>query len=127
MGCVWTAIVALSLCVVGPSFGQETTKTFTYTKTKQADLEIVVHYPPGWKETDKRPGIVFFFGGGWENGTIKAFEPQAQYLASRGMVAARADYRVKSRHDVTPDACVEDAKSEKPVPETPVTVSSAGL
>ena len=49
-----------------PALGQETTKKFTHTKTKQADLEIVVHYPPSWKETDKRPGIVFFFfGGGW--------------------------------------------------------------
>jgi dienelactone hydrolase len=54
---------------------------------------------------------VFFFGGGWEGGTIKAFEPQAKYLASRGMVAARADYRVKSRHGVTPKECVEDARS----------------
>ena len=87
------------------------TKSFTYKKVKQADLEIVVHYPPGWKESDKRPGIVFFFGGGWENGTIKAFERQAAYLADRGMVAARADYRVKSRQGVTPKECVEDAKS----------------
>ena len=87
------------------------TKSFIYKKTKQADLEIVVHYPPGWKETDKRPGIVFFFGGGWTNGTIKQFEPQATYLASRGMVAARADYRIKSEHGVTPKECVEDAKS----------------
>ena len=54
------------------------TKSFTYKKTKQADLEIVVHYPPGWKETDKRPAIVFFFGGGWTNGKIKQFEPQAE-------------------------------------------------
>jgi acetyl esterase len=112
MRCFPAAILALlSFCVVGPALGQETTKTFTYTKTKQADLEIVVHFPPGWKETDKRAGIVFFFGGGWENGTIKAFEPQAQYLASRGMVAARADYRVKSRHGVTPKECVDDARS----------------
>jgi acetyl esterase len=101
----------LSFSVVGPAIGAENTKTFTYAKTKQADLEIVVHYPPGWKEADKRPGIVFFFGGGWENGTIQAFEPQSQYLASRGMVTARADYRVKSRHGVTPKECVEDARS----------------
>ena len=99
------------LCLVGPILAQENTKTFTYTKTKEADLEMVVHFPPGWKESDKRPGIVFFFGGGWENGTIKAFEPQAKYLASRGMVAARADYRVKSRHGVTPKECVDDARS----------------
>ena len=87
------------------------TKSFVYKKARQADLEIVVHVPPGWKETDKRPAIVFFFGGGWENGTIKQFEPQAGHLASRGMVAARADYRVKSRQGVTPKECVEDAKS----------------
>ena len=103
------ATVLLGFCI--PALGQEIRKTFTYTKTKQADLEIVVHYPPGWKETDKRPGIVFFFGGGWENGTIKAFEPQAQYLASRGMVTARADYRVKSRHGITPKECVDDGRT----------------
>lgn len=87
------------------------TKSFVYKKTKQADLKLIVHYPPGWKETDKRPGIVFFFGGGWKSGKIDQFEPQASHLASLGMVAARADYRVKSRHGVTPKECVEDAKS----------------
>ena len=37
------------------------TKTFTYKTIKEGPLEVVVHYPPGWKETDHRPGIVFFF------------------------------------------------------------------
>jgi acetyl esterase/lipase len=110
------ALVALvPLGFLGPALGQEkpqeNVKTFTYKKTKQADLDMVVHFPPGWKETDQRPAIVFFSGGAWENGTIQAFEPQATYLAGRGMVAARADYRVKSRHGVTPRECVEDAKS----------------
>ena len=109
MRCFPIAAILLWSCV--SAFGQENTKTFTYTKAKQVDLEIVVHFPPGWKESDKRPGIVFFFGGGWENGTIKAFEPQAQYLASRGMVTARADYRVKSRQGVTPKECVDDARA----------------
>jgi len=87
------------------------TKTFVYKKTNQADLEMVVHFPPGWKSSDKRPAIVFFFGGGWTGGRITQFEPQAAYLAERGMVACRADYRVKSRHGVTPKECVQDAKS----------------
>ena len=104
-----SAVILLSTCV--PAFGQDATKTFTYAKTKQADLEMVVHFPPGWKESDKRPGVVFFFGGGWENGTIKAFEPQAQYFASRGLVTACADYRVKSRQGVTPKECVDDARA----------------
>ena len=74
---------------------QQDTKSFVYKKTKQADLELVVHYPPGWKDSDKRPAIVFFFGGGWTGGKLEQFEPQASHLARRGMVAARADYRVK--------------------------------
>lgn len=87
------------------------TKEFTYKNIEQGELKIHVTYPASWKETDKRPAIVFFFGGGWTNGKITQFEPQANYLAERGMVTARADYRVKSRQNVTPDKCVEDAKS----------------
>lgn len=97
---------ALALC------SQETVqKEFVYKKTPQGELKIHVTFPPGWKDTDRRPGIVFFFGGGWSKGDVKQFAPQADYLASRGMVAARTDYRVKTRHQVSPDACVEDAKS----------------
>jgi acetyl esterase/lipase len=88
-----------------------TTRTYTYKTTEQGPLEMVVHLPAGWKETDRRPAIVFFSGGAWTTGWIKQFEPQADHLARRGMVAARANYRVKSRHGVTPDRCVEDAKS----------------
>ncbi len=100
--------------VVGGSVSakaEPTTKTFAYKAIPGDTLEMVVHYPPGWKDTDERPAVVFFFGGGWENGNIRQFETQANHLASRGMVAARADYRVKSRQGVAPDKCVEDAKS----------------
>jgi acetyl esterase/lipase len=106
-----TAAVLTTLVPLAPARAEEPVRTFTYKKTKQGDLVIHVHYPPDWKKEDRRPVIVFFFGGGWTNGDVKQFETQAAYLASRGMVAARADYRVKSRHNVTPDACVEDAKS----------------
>lgn len=58
-----------------------------------------------------RPAIVFFFGGGWRSGTPKQFERQCEYLASRGMVAMTADYRVASRHHVKAVTCVADAKS----------------
>lgn len=104
------AIVLLSIALSGVAQAAET-KSFVYKKTKQGELKIHVHYPDNWKESDTRPAIVFFFGGGWTSGKVTQFEPQAKYLATRGMVAARADYRVKSRHGITPDACVEDAKS----------------
>jgi acetyl esterase/lipase len=109
MLCV-TGLVGVTADAAGPS-DEPATKTFTYKTTKDGPLEIVVHYPSGWKESDERPAIVFFFGGGWTNGAITQFATQADHLARRGMVAARADYRVKSRQGVTPDRCVEDAKS----------------
>jgi len=65
--------------------------------------------PPG--KSERLPAIVFFFGGGWTNGTVNQFVKHSEYLASRGMVAVVADYRVKSRHGVTPVECVADAKS----------------
>lgn len=60
---------------------------------------------------DKRPAVVFFFGGGWKAGTPAQFATHCRYLAARGIVAATADYRVATRHGVKADACVEDAKS----------------
>jgi acetyl esterase/lipase len=105
------AVLSLSIATPAVAGDDPTAKTFAYKTIPGGKLEMVVHFPPGWKATDKRPAIVFFFGGGWLGGTIRQFESQAEHLARRGMVAARADYRVKSRQGVTPDQCVEDAKS----------------
>jgi acetyl esterase len=103
-------LVSSTTRAAAPS-AEPTQKTFAYKTIKEMPLEIVVHLPTGWIQTDKRPAVVFFIGGGWTNGKITQFETQADHLARRGMVAARADYRVKSRHQVAPDRCVEDAKS----------------
>ena len=86
-------------------------KEYVYKKIDNVELKILVYAPADAKETDKRPAIVFFFGGGWAQGDVRQFAVQAEALAARGMVAACADYRVKSRHQVEPDKCVEDAKS----------------
>lgn len=88
-----------------------TTKTEVYAIRGERMLEIHLHFPEGWKAEDKRSAIIFFFGGGWNNGSPDHFLKQAEYFASRGMVAARADYRVNSRDGVTPDECVRDARS----------------
>jgi acetyl esterase/lipase len=75
------------------------------------ELRLWIYTPEGHKAGDARPAIVFFFGGGWRSGTPKQFEPHCKYLASRGMAAMAADYRVASRHDVKAKECVSDAKS----------------
>lgn len=83
----------------------------TYKKAGDHLLKLWVFTPEGHKPTDKKPAAVFFFGGGWVGGTPLQFEPHARYLASRGMVAVIADYRVKSRQGTTPFDCVKDGKS----------------
>ncbi|MCS6851545.1 MAG: alpha/beta hydrolase [Gemmataceae bacterium] len=82
-----------------------------FKRTPQGDLVMHLYLPPDWKASDRRPAIIFFFGGGWSGGSHVQFIPQARYLASRGLVAACADYRIASKHKTTPDVCVEDAKS----------------
>ncbi|MEP4078581.1 alpha/beta hydrolase [Haloferula sp.] len=74
-------------------------------------LKLHVFKPEGWKASDERPAIVFFFGGGWNGGSPKQFFGQCEHLASRGMVAMSAEYRVKSRNKTTPRECVMDGKS----------------
>ena len=74
-------------------------------------LELNVFLPEGWKASDKRPAIVFFFGGGWVGGSPSQFFPQSRYLASRGMVAISAQYRTRGSHGTSPVECVADGKS----------------
>lgn len=82
-----------------------------YKTTPQGELHLHLAFPADWQATDKRPAILFFFGGGWSSGSHTQFTAQADYFASRGLVAASADYRIASIHKTKPDKCVEDAKS----------------
>ncbi|GAB5552966.1 MAG: alpha/beta hydrolase [Saprospiraceae bacterium] len=82
-----------------------------YKIIKEDTLKLIFRYPAGFKKSKKYPTIIFFFGGGWNGGTIQQFKPQAEYLAERGMITVLADYRVKSRHQTTPYESVSDAKS----------------
>ncbi len=75
------------------------------------DLKLNIIYPEQYKKGKKYPTIVFFFGGGWNAGNVHQFEQHCHYLASKGMIAMAANYRVKSRNNSTPFDAVEDAKS----------------
>ena len=85
--------------------------TRVYKTIGETKLPLHIFNPEKHKASDKRPAIVFFFGGGWTNGTPTQFVEHCKYLAQRGMVAITVEYRVKSRHNVTPMECVSDAKS----------------
>jgi len=118
------SLAVVSLCLAGFSFsgiaaGEESAplefegaRSEVYKMTPQGPLHLHLFEPEGHDpETDRRPAIVFFFGGGWNGGSPGQFEAHARHLASRGMVAVSADYRVKSRQGTTPRECVADGKS----------------
>ena len=82
-----------------------------YKKIGDVKLNMYIFSPDDHKASDKRPAIVFFFGGGWKSGSPIQFLEHCKYLASRGMVAMSADYRVLARHGTKAVSCVADAKS----------------
>jgi acetyl esterase len=90
-------------------------KEYKYKDIEQGELKIYVHFPEGWSERDRRPTIVFFHGAGWRvvfTGSVEQFTKAAEYFASRGMIAARAEYRLKEwGNPSTFVDSVEDAKS----------------
>lgn len=82
-----------------------------YKQIDTVSLKMQVFYPDNFDPSKKYPAIIFFFGGGWNNGSTGQFAPHAAYFASKGMVAFTADYRVKSRQQTTPWESVKDARS----------------
>ncbi len=82
-----------------------------YKRVGETGLNLYIFNPAGHRPGDKAPAIVFFFGGGWVGGSPTQFYNQSRYLASRGMVAICADYRVKNRNHTSPKECVQDGKS----------------
>ena len=72
--------------------------------------KLYVYYSEG-KGVQYAPAVVFFFGGGWNSGSPKQFEPQAQYLIKYGINVVLADYRTKNNAGTTPKEALMDAKS----------------
>jgi len=89
----------------------EGARTECYKTIGDTKLNLYIFQPPDAAGGTTRPAIVFFFGGGWTSGSPAQFETQCRYLASRGMVAIAADYRVAARHGVKAAQCVADARS----------------
>ncbi|MEX2216396.1 MAG: alpha/beta hydrolase [Phycisphaeraceae bacterium] len=109
--CFAASLHAAPKDVAIPGGDQVKKTTQVYKKVGDVELKMFIVTPADHKATDKRPAIIFFFGGGWTGGSTGQFEKQSEYFAARGMVTMAADYRVKSRQNVTPDKCVMDAKS----------------
>jgi len=108
------AAILLCITIVGKAVAQQKLTPDTivsYKKINDTNLKLHIFYPT--KTNTKKPtaAIVFFFGGGWTGGHPRQFYQQSEYLASRGILAISAEYRIKSKHSTSPFECVEDGKS----------------
>lgn len=114
---ITTAAVILLFAAAANTAEPTPDKLVTYKKVGDVELKLHVFNPKDsgatkdGKAAEKRPAIVFFFGGGWINGSPSQFYPHCEYFASRGMVAISAEYRVQKTHGTSPRECVKDGKS----------------
>lgn len=82
-----------------------------YKVIEGGPLKLHCFFPEGHSSSDKKPVMVFFFGGGWTKGNPSQFYPQSRYLAKQGMVAISAQYRTNSSHGTGIAEAVQDARS----------------
>ena len=112
-------LAAVLIALVSPALAQRPgyppempgVRSEVYRSVDGTDLNAWIFEPAGHRADEASPGIVFFFGGGWNGGTPEQFRPQAEYLAERGMVAVVVDYRVRSRQGTLANVAVSDAKA----------------
>jgi len=86
-------------------------ETFFYRADGTPPMRLFVVKPAGWKAGDRRPALMFFFGGGWTTGTPKNSIFWAKFAAELGMVGIAPDYRTKGRNDVSPLGSVADSRA----------------
>ncbi|HLP24150.1 MAG TPA: alpha/beta hydrolase [Acidobacteriota bacterium] len=82
-----------------------------FKETPSRPLELICYLPPHWKSADRRPAVVFFFGGGFWTWNVEQFAQQADYFARRGLVTILADYRTGEKDGAKPPMAFEDARS----------------
>jgi acetyl esterase/lipase len=86
-------------------------EAFVFRTVGTNQLRLFVVKPEGWAPSDRRPGFVSFFGGGWVSGSPASSIRWANWAATRGLVGIAPDYRTRSRFNGTPEDCVSDARA----------------
>lgn len=86
-------------------------ETHVYRHGEPEAMRLHVIKPDGWRAGDRRPAMMFFFGGGFNRGTPERSAGWARLAASWGMVGIAPDYRTRDRFNTTPAECVADARA----------------
>ncbi len=106
-------LFSLSILFTIKGFPQKNISPVTYTyKVKDTiHLDLHIYYPQKMKRKAPVPAVIFFFGGGWVNGNTGQFASHCKYLTENGIAGITAEYRIKSKHNTTPQDAISDAKS----------------
>ena len=107
MAGVWFKTLKKIMIPSTPAFKPE---IVSYKTSDTCDLKLHIFKPAGIRKGEKRPVIVFFFGGGWSYGTPLQFYRECTYYASKGIVAIAADYRINFLNKTTAFESVADAR-----------------
>jgi acetyl esterase len=86
-------------------------ETFVYREGKPDPMRLHVFKPAGWSAEQRRPAMVYFFGGGFVRGTPEKSAGWARMAAKWGMVGVAPDYRTIERFGTTAAECVADARA----------------
>ena len=84
-------------------------ETHVFHETPQGEMRLHVFRPAGWSAKDRRPVMIWFFGGGWTHGLPSP--GWAQSATKWGMVGVAPDYRTHDRHGTPPQASVADSRA----------------
>ncbi|MDP4187140.1 MAG: alpha/beta hydrolase fold domain-containing protein [Bacteroidota bacterium] len=96
--------------ILGPADQAFRPQIVSYKQLESSNLNLHIFEPKNRKKAELRPAIIYFFGGGWSNGTPLQFYRECSHYAAKGMVAVAAEYRISYLHKTTPFESFEDAK-----------------
>lgn len=86
-------------------------ETLVYRDSFPEPMRLFVMKPDGWTSADRRPALMFFFGGGWTTGTPRNSIGWARTAARLGMVGIAPDYRTIGRFKTTALEAVADGRA----------------
>ena len=91
--------------------GQKDHIVKTYKMINGYNLQAHIFYPNDFKKGEKRPAILVFFGGGWDDGNVTWAFGNAKQYSNLGMIGIAVQYRLSNLHrDITPIDAMQDAK-----------------
>jgi acetyl esterase/lipase len=94
------------------SLNLKPSRQIVYKKIGDAELQLHIFEPQGFKTTDRRACFLAIHGGGWNGGEPRVMYPLADHFARLGMVGISVQYRLYNpKAQVTVFDCVKDGRS----------------